>query len=65
MRAKKLTPNLPKITSDDMSAIEALKAARGAAVVLDGNDLLLEVPAAPPPDVLELLTRHKAELALE
>jgi hypothetical protein len=45
-----------------MSAAEALKAARAAGIRLgiDGDDLLLEASAAPPPAVLDLLSRHKA-----
>lgn len=47
-----------------MSAIEALKAARAAAVeiLLDGDDLVLEAPACPPPAVLDLLSQHKPEI---
>jgi hypothetical protein len=46
----------------DMSACEALKAARAAGIQLgiEGDDLMLEAPAAPPPSVLDLLSRHKA-----
>jgi hypothetical protein len=45
-----------------MSAAQALKAARAAGVRLgiDGEALTLEASAAPPPDVLDLLARHKA-----
>jgi len=45
-----------------MSASEALKAARAAGIQLgiEGDDLVLEAPAAPPPSVLDLLSRHKA-----
>jgi len=45
-----------------MSAAEALKAARaaGISVHIDGDDLLLEASAPPPPAVLDLLSRHKA-----
>jgi hypothetical protein len=45
-----------------MSAAEALKAARAAGirVGIDGDDLMLEVSAPPPPAVLDLLSRHKA-----
>src|SRR5262245_60969432 len=45
-----------------MSAPEALKAARAAGIHLgiEGDDLVLEAPAAPPPAVLDLLSRHKA-----
>jgi hypothetical protein len=43
-------------------APEALKAARAAGIQLgiEGDDLVLEAPAAPPPSVLDLLARHKA-----
>jgi hypothetical protein len=45
-----------------MSAAEALKAARAAGirVGIDGDDLMLEAAAPPPPAVLDLLSRHKA-----
>lgn len=45
-----------------MSAAEALKAARAAGIQLDtdGDDLVLEASAPPPPDVIGLLSRHKA-----
>ncbi len=46
-----------------MSAAEALKAARDAAGIrigIDGDALVLEADAAPPPAVLDLLSRHKA-----
>jgi hypothetical protein len=44
-----------------VSAVQALKAARAAGVRLgiDGEALTLEAAAAPPPDVLDLLARHK------
>ena len=44
-----------------MSAVQALKAARAAGVRLgiDGDALTLEAGAAPPSDVIDLLTRHK------
>jgi hypothetical protein len=47
-----------------MSAVEALKAARAAGVRLriDGDDLLLESPAPPEAAVIDLLSRHKAEV---
>ena len=47
-----------------MSAAEALKAARAAGVELgiDGDDLVLEASAPPPAAVLDLLSRHKAEI---
>jgi hypothetical protein len=45
-----------------MSAVEALKAARAAGIQLgiDGDNLVLEAPAPPPPDVTDFLSRHKA-----
>jgi len=45
-----------------MSAAEALEVARavGIRVELDGADLVLEAPTAPPPGVLDLLSRYKA-----
>ena len=45
-----------------MSAAEALMAARAAGVRLglDGKNLTLEAAGAPPPAVLDLLSRHKA-----
>ena len=47
-----------------MSAAIALKAARDAGISLrvDGADLVLEAPAPPSATVINLLTRHKAEL---
>lgn len=47
-----------------VSAIEALRAARAAGIRLeiDGDDLLLEASAPPPEDVLNLLSRHKADI---
>jgi hypothetical protein len=47
-----------------MSAAEALKAARDAGVQLgiDGDGLVLEASAPPPPAVVDLLSRHKAEI---
>jgi hypothetical protein len=45
-----------------MSAVEALKAARAAGIQIgiDGDDLVLEASAPPPPAVIDLLSRHKA-----
>ena len=45
-----------------MSAVQALKAARGAGVRvrIDGDALTLGADAAPPSAVLDLLSRHKA-----
>ena len=45
-----------------MSAAEALEAARAAGIELgiDGDDLVLQASAPPPPAVLDLLSRHKA-----
>ena len=47
-----------------MSAAEAIKVARDAGIELtiDGDDLVLEAPAPPPATVLDLLSRHKAEV---
>jgi hypothetical protein len=47
-----------------MSAAEALKAAQAAGVHLgiDGDDLLLEASVPPPTAVINLLSRHKAEV---
>ena len=47
-----------------MSAAEALKAARAAGIRLeiDGDDLLLEASAPPPPVVLDLLSRQKVHV---
>ena len=47
-----------------MSAAEVLKAARAAGITLgiDGNDLVLEASAPPPPVVLDLLSRHKVHV---
>ena len=47
-----------------MSAVQALKAARdaGVRIGIDGDDLTLDADAAPPPAVLDLLSRHKAHV---
>lgn len=47
-----------------MSAAEAWRVARDAGIDLhvDGVDLVLEASASPPAAVLDLLTRHKADL---
>ncbi|MGD0109553.1 MAG: hypothetical protein ABSC06_36830 [Rhodopila sp.] len=47
-----------------MNATEALALARaaGVSVSADGDDLVLDAPAPPPPTVLELLSRHKADI---
>ena len=44
-----------------MSAADALRAARaaGVSVGIDGDDLVLQASAAPPPAVLDALLRHK------
>jgi hypothetical protein len=44
-----------------MTAIDALKTAWtfGIRVDIDGTDLVLDAPAAPPDDVLDLLRQHK------
>lgn len=47
-----------------MSVVQAVKAARAAGIRLgiDGDALTLEAGAAPPPAVLDLLSRHKASV---
>jgi hypothetical protein len=47
-----------------MSAVHALRAARDAGVRIgvDGDALMLDADAAPPAAVLDLLSRHKAEV---
>lgn len=47
-----------------MSAVQALKAARdaGVRIGIDGDALTLDAEAAPPPAVLDLLARHKAQV---
>jgi hypothetical protein len=47
-----------------MSAVEALRVARAVGIQLeiDGEDLVLQAPAPPPPAVVEALTHHKAEI---
>jgi hypothetical protein len=47
-----------------VSAAKALKAARaaGAELRLDGDDLVLEAAAPPPPVILNLFARHKSEI---
>lgn len=47
-----------------MSAVHDLKSAReaGVRVGIDGDALTLDADAAPPPVVLELLARHKAQV---
>ena len=47
-----------------MSVAQAIKAARAAGIelALDGDDLVLEAPSAPPAAVLHALSRHKAEI---
>jgi hypothetical protein len=47
-----------------MSATEALKRARAAGirVGIDGDDLVLEASVPPPAAVIDLLSRHKAEI---
>jgi hypothetical protein len=44
-----------------MNAVEALKVARAAGIQLgiNGDDLVLEASAPPPPAVIDLLSRHK------
>ncbi len=47
-----------------MSAVQTLNAARaaGISVGIDGEDLVLEASAPPPPAVIDLLWRHKADI---
>ena len=47
-----------------MSAAEVLQVAKaaGVRVNVDGEDLVLQAPAEPPPTVIEALTRHKADI---
>jgi hypothetical protein len=47
-----------------MSALQALKAVRDAGIRLgvDGDTLMLDADAAPPPGLLELLSCHKAQV---
>jgi hypothetical protein len=47
-----------------MSAAEAIRVARAAGVhvQIDGDDLVLEASVPPPPAVIDLLSRHKAEV---
>ena len=47
-----------------MSAAEVLELARaaGISVMIDGDDLVLESPIPPPPDVLDALRNHRADI---
>jgi hypothetical protein len=47
-----------------MSALEALKKARAVGIRLDidGEDLMLQAPAPPPPNVVEALSIHKTDI---
>jgi hypothetical protein len=47
-----------------MTIAEAFKAARAAGIQLgiDGDHLVLEAAVPPPPAVIDLLSRHKAEV---
>jgi hypothetical protein len=47
-----------------MSAAATIRAARhaGVDIATDGNDLLLEASAPPPAELVNLLSRHKAEI---
>jgi hypothetical protein len=49
-----------------MSTVEALKAARAAdiGVRIDGDDLVMEAPAAPPDAVLAAIKHNKLEIML-
>jgi hypothetical protein len=50
-----------------MNALDALRVARdaGVRVRIDGDDLVLEAVAAPPPTVIEVLSRYKAAVLRE
>jgi hypothetical protein len=54
-----------KASGTDVNAVEVLKIACVAGIKLgiDGDDLLLEPSAPPPPAVLDLLSRHNADIA--
>jgi hypothetical protein len=47
-----------------MNALQALKAARATGITLriDGDDLVLRAATSPPATVIDLLSRHKAEV---
>lgn len=47
-----------------MRALEALKAALAAGIdiAIDGDDMVLQAAAPPPPSVLDALSRNKAEI---
>ena len=47
-----------------MSALLTLRTARAAGLTfhVEGEHLILEAPSAPPADVLEAVSRHKAEI---
>jgi hypothetical protein len=47
-----------------MTALEALKAAHAAGITIqiDGDDLVVQAAAQPPSAVIDLLSRHKAEV---
>ena len=47
-----------------MSAANALKAARAAGISLaiEGNKLVVEAPTPPSPEIVENISRHKAEI---
>ena len=49
-----------------MSAASALRAARlvGISFAIEGDDLLLEAPAPPPPEVIEAICQHKSEILI-
>jgi hypothetical protein len=53
-----------RLEGADMSAVQALKAARdiGIHLGIDGDDLVLEASMPPPAAVLEAVSRHKAEI---
>ena len=50
-----------------MNALDALRMARdaGVRVLIDGDDLVVEAVAAPPPKVIGLLSSHKAAILRE
>ena len=47
-----------------MSAANAIKAARAAGIsfAIEGNKLVVEAPAPPSPEIVENISRHKAEI---
>jgi hypothetical protein len=47
-----------------MSAAEALSAAQGVRITVEGDDLMLEAATPPPAAVLDDLSRHKADIVV-